>query len=304
MATIAAAALRRLLTRPARWPEHDRQRSPAAAPSLTVPADPLPPPAPTGAEPALAFQRCGVTFQGPHGPVEAVRDVTLAVGRGEFVSLIGPSGCGKSTLLRLAADVIAPTTGTVSVLGRPPAEARRARDFCVVFQDPVLLPWRTVESNVWLPLEIARWPAARRRERALELIHLVGLTGFERARPAQLSGGMRQRVAIARALALQPSLLLMDEPFAAVDELTRDRLNDELLRIWERTGAAVLFVTHSLEEAVYLSDRVVVLTRRPGRVAADLAIDLPRPRSRELKRSERAFHLMSRARMALEDASQ
>ncbi|HET6318882.1 MAG TPA: ABC transporter ATP-binding protein, partial [Chloroflexota bacterium] len=231
-------------------------------------------------QPAVFFDRCSVTFCGSAGAVEALRGVTLSVKRGEFVSLIGPSGCGKSTLLRLAADVLAPTDGAVSVLGESPSAARRARRFSMVFQDPVLLPWRTVQQNVELPLELAGRPRAVRRSGAERTLDLVGLTGFERARPAQLSGGMRQRVAIARALTLEPALLLMDEPFAAVDEITRDRLNLELLGIWERTRAAVLFVTHSIEEAVYLSDRVIVLSQRPGRVSAELAIDLPRPRDR------------------------
>ncbi|HEU5316498.1 MAG TPA: ABC transporter ATP-binding protein [Chloroflexota bacterium] len=254
--------------------------------------------------PAVEFASCGVTFRSGAGTVEALHDVSLAVAPGEFVSLIGPSGCGKSTLLRLAADVLSPTSGTVRVLGDTPTAARRARRFSMVFQDPALLPWRTVQQNVELPLELAGRPRAVRRTRAAETIELVGLAGFERARPAQLSGGMRQRTAIARALTLEPSLLLMDEPFAAVDEITRDRLNVELLRIWERTRAAILFVTHSIEEAVYLSDRIVVLSRRPGRISAELHIDLPRPRGLEVKRTQAAFELTSRARVALERASE
>ena len=232
-----------------------------------------------------------------------MRDVSLAVQPGELVSLIGPSGCGKSTLLKLAADVLTPSSGAVAVAGAPPAAARRARQFSVVFQNPVLLPWRTVQQNVELPLEIAGRSVADRRRAAAGMIELVGLAGFERARPAQLSGGMQQRVAIARALTLQPSLLLMDEPFSAVDELTRDRLNDELLGIWQRTRAAILFVTHSIEEAVYLSDRVVVLSRRPGQVAATLDIDLGHPRTLAMKRSAAVFTWESRAREALEEAS-
>jgi len=252
---------------------------------------------------AIQFDRAGVTFQSQVGAVEALRDVSLTVAEGEFVSIIGPSGCGKSTLLRLAADVLAPTSGEVKVFGETPATARRARAFSMVFQDPALLPWRTVLANVELPLEVARMGQQRRRERATEAIALVGLSGFEGARPAQLSGGMRQRAAIARALTLQPKLLLMDEPFSAVDELTRDRLNQELLAIWTRTGAAILFVTHSIEEAVYLSDRIVVLTGRPGQVYSELRVDLPRPRSLEIKRTPAAFEWSSRARLALEEAS-
>ncbi len=253
--------------------------------------------------PAVVFDACSVTFDGPSGPVEALREVSLTVGAGEFVSLIGPSGCGKSTLLRLAAGLLAPARGAVAVLGQPPAIARRARRLSMVFQDPALLPWRTAQANVELPLELAGRPVAERRRAAAAALNLVGLAGFEGARPAQLSGGMRQRVAIARALTLQPALLLMDEPFAAVDELTRERLNLELLRIWRQTGAAVLFVTHSIEEAVFLSDRVVVLTARPGTVASVLRVDLPRPRTPELRRSEAAFRLATQVRLALEEAS-
>lgn len=259
------------------------------------------------ASPALVFERCGVTFRGPGGQVgalEALRDVSLAVARGEFVSLIGPSGCGKSTLLRLAADVLAPSTGNVAVLGQSPAEARRARGFSMVFQDPALLPWRSVQQNVELPLELAHRPTSERRRAAMDTLALVGLTGFEQSRPAQLSGGMRQRAAIARALTLQPQLLLMDEPFASVDEITRDRLNLELLAIWERTRAAVLFVTHSIEEAVFLSDRVIVLTSRPGTICEEIVVTLPRPRLLASKRTQAAFELTSRARIALERASE
>jgi NitT/TauT family transport system ATP-binding protein len=253
---------------------------------------------------AVSFDRCGVTFRGETGSVEALTDLSLTVNEGELVTLIGPSGCGKSTLLRLAADVIAPTVGSVSVLGQTPAAARKSRSFSMVFQDPALLPWRTVQQNVELPLEIAHRPAEERRAAAATTISLVGLRGFEGARPAQLSGGMRQRAAIARALTLQPKLLLMDEPFAAVDEITRDRLNLELLAIWERTRAAILFVTHSIEEAVFLGDRVIVLTARPGTIYEEIPIDLPRPRALDTKRTRTAFDLTSRARLALERASE
>jgi NitT/TauT family transport system ATP-binding protein len=255
--------------------------------------------------PALSFRDCAYVYPGASGAggaVEALRDVTVEVGRGELVSLIGPSGCGKSTLLRLAAGILAPSAGVVEVLGESPDAARRGRRFSVAFQDPVLLPWRTVQQNVELPLEIAGRPVGERRAAAQRMIDLVGLHGFERARPSQLSGGMRQRAAIARSLTLEPALLLMDEPFGAVDELTRDRLNQELLEIWQRTGAAILFVTHSIEEAVYLSGRVVVLSRRPGTVAASLAIDLPRPRRLEVKRTREAFEWTASVRLALEEA--
>jgi NitT/TauT family transport system ATP-binding protein len=255
---------------------------------------------------AVEVARCSVTFvgaQGTQGPLEALRDVSLEVMAGEFVTVIGPSGCGKSTLLRLAADIVRPTSGSVRICGQPPAAARRARAYSMVFQDPALLPWRTVRENVELPLEIGGAPPLTRRAAAQQAIDLVGLSGFERARPAQLSGGMRQRTAIARALTLSPQVLLMDEPFSAVDELTRDRLNLELMDLWQRTGAAVLFVTHSIEEAVFLSDRVIVLTRRPGQVAASFTVDLPRPRTLQMKRAAATFTWTARLREALEAAS-
>jgi len=200
------------------------------------------------------------------GPVQALDGIELTVGAGEFVSLIGPSGCGKSTLLRVVADLEQPTGGTVRVSGKPASQARLDQDYGIAFQQAGLLEWRTVAENVELPLQVHGVPKARRRERAAELLEMVGLTEFARSRPGELSGGMQQRVAIARALAPSPSLLLMDEPFGALDEMTRERMQAELLRITGETGAAVLFVTHSIPEAVVLSDRVVVMSPRPGRI--------------------------------------
>ena len=194
----------------------------------------------------------------------ALQDINLDIRRGEFLSLIGPSGCGKSTLLRIIGDLIQPTTGTVTVNGKLCALARRDRDYGMVFQAPVLFDWRTVEDNVKLPLELMGWDKARRDERAREMLGLVELGDFMRHYPYQLSGGMQQRVAIARALAFQPSILLMDEPFGALDEMTRERMNQEVLRIWERTGITVVFVTHSIPEAVFLSSRVVVMSAAAG----------------------------------------
>jgi NitT/TauT family transport system ATP-binding protein len=224
----------------------------------------------------------GMTFSTSSGPLRALDGVSLDVRPGEFVSLLGPSGCGKSTLLRLVADILPPTDGTISVAGEAPAIARRRRAFGFVFQDPTLLAWRDAERNVLLPLEIAS-DARNPRERAQRLLELVGLARFGGSYPWQLSGGMRQRVAIARALITEPTILLMDEPFGALDEITREYMNLELLRIWNATRTTILFVTHSSPEAVFLSDRVVVMGTSPGRVKLDLRIELPRPRDPAMK---------------------
>ncbi len=227
---------------------------------------------------AVAVEVAQVTrvFGGAGRQVVALQDVDLRVAAGEFVSLIGPSGCGKSTLLRLVADLDAPTSGTVQVFGRSAREARLARDYGIAFQQAGLLPWRTVRANVELPLALAGTGRAGRRERADELLALVGLTDFADHHPDQLSGGMQQRVAIARALADSPSLLLMDEPFGALDEMTREHLQAQLLRICAETRAAVVFVTHSIPEAVFLSDRVVVMSPRPGRIRQVVDVTLDR----------------------------
>jgi NitT/TauT family transport system ATP-binding protein len=211
----------------------------------------------------------------------ALSDITLDVAEGEFVSLIGPSGCGKSTLLRLIGDLLQPTSGTVEVHGKPAAEARRHRDYGIIFQSPVLYDWRTVERNVQLPLELMGVSKRERAARSQELLHLVGLQDFARRYPWELSGGMQQRVSIARALSFRPSILLMDEPFGALDALTRDRLHAELESIWTATRKTVVFVTHNVREAVALGDRVLVFSPRPGRIVREFRIDLPRPRSLE-----------------------
>jgi NitT/TauT family transport system ATP-binding protein len=229
----------------------------------------------------------------------ALEGIDLAIRSGEFVSLIGPSGCGKSTLLRIIGDLISPSRGTVVVNGKPADRARRDRDYGMVFQAPVLFEWRTVEDNVKLPLEIQGAGSAKRTARAKEMLELVELGDFLGHYPYQLSGGMQQRVAIARALAFEPAILLMDEPFGALDEMTRERMNSEVLRIWERTGTTVIFVTHSIPEAVFLSSRVVVMSARPGRVTKVIDVDLPRPRNEDTRETRRYFELVTEVREAL-----
>ena len=233
------------------------------------------------------------------GQTTALQGIDLEIAEGEFVSLIGPSGCGKSTLLRIIGDLIEPTSGTVAVNGKPARRARKDRDYGIVFQDPVLYDWRTVAKNVALPLEMARWPRQRRTERVEEMLELVELQGFENHRPWQLSGGMQQRVSIARALAFDPALLLMDEPFGALDEMTRERLNIELLNIWQASGSTIVFVTHSIAEAVFISTRVVVMSPRPGRISEVIPIDLPQPRTASTREEPRFFELVTRVREAL-----
>jgi len=239
-----------------------------------------------------------MTFATPAGPVQALAGASLTIRPQGFVSLLGPSGCGKSTLLRLVADILAPTEGRIEVGGEPPGVARRRRLFGFVFQDATLLPWRSALQNVLLPLEIGG-SARHGRAEALELLELVGLRGFEAAYPWQLSGGMRQRVAIARALVTRPQVLLMDEPFGALDEITREHMNGELLRIWKATGTTILFVTHSSPEAVFLSDRVVVLGARPGRVKLELPIGLARPRDPAMKETVEFARYTAALRRAL-----
>ena len=233
------------------------------------------------------------------GGVTALKDIELEVGSGEFISLIGPSGCGKSTLLRVIGDLVEPSSGEILVNGKTAHRARLDRDYGIVFQAAVLYDWRTVAKNIALPLELLGWGRAKRAERVAEMVELVELGGFEKHYPWQLSGGMQQRVSIARALSFSPALLLMDEPFGALDEMTRERLNAELLRIWAETGSTVIFVTHSISEAVYLSTRVVVMSPRPGRITSVVPIDLPQPRTFETREDPRFFELVTTVREAL-----
>jgi NitT/TauT family transport system ATP-binding protein len=251
----------------------------------------------SGGHPVVRLE--GVTKQFGKGGVTALQDVDLEIRPGEFVSLIGPSGCGKSTLLRVVGDLIQPTGGTVEVNGKPARQARIDRDYGIVFQDAVLFDWRTVAKNISLPLELAGWSRDRRRDRVAEMLDLVELTGFESHHPWQLSGGMQQRVSIARALSFHPPLLLMDEPFGALDEMTRERLNLELLDIWQASGSTVIFVTHSIAEAVFLSTRVVVMSPRPGRITGIVEVDLPQPRTVRTREEPRFAELIRDVRRTL-----
>lgn len=230
--------------------------------------------------------------------VEAISEVTLSVPAGQFVSIIGPSGCGKTSLVRIVGDLEVPTSGQVRVNGKTPPQARMAREVGFVFQSPTLLGWRTVAENIALPGEVFR--DADVLGRVQTMIEMVGLEGFERAYPRELSGGMQSRVAIARALTFRPSVLLMDEPFGALDEITRERMQLELLRIWEETRSTVLFITHSISEALMLSDRVLVMSARPGRIAEDLMVPFARPRANELRADLEFVRLEAHLRQELE----
>ena len=251
------------------------------------------------ADPVISARGLSLVFRTDDGPVHALSDVNIDVPPGEFVSLIGPSGCGKTTLLRVIADLEQPTGGQIRVNGVTPQQARLARDYGYVFQAPALYPWRTIEGNVMLPLQIMGMPKAERRERARRQLAMVNLSGFERKFPWQLSGGMQQRASIARALAFEPKLLLMDEPFGALDEIVRDHLNEQLLKLWGATRKTVVFVTHSIPEAVFLSTRIVVMSPRPGRITDIVECDLGPDRPLEIRETPEFLRIAQRVREGL-----
>jgi NitT/TauT family transport system ATP-binding protein len=252
---------------------------------------------------AIACSGVSVRFVTDRRTVTALDNVSFRVDQGAFLTLLGPSGCGKSTLLRVVADLVAPSAGDVTVLGGTPEQARRRRALGFVFQDAALLPWRTAIENVALPLEVGGRPVLAAGERTpSELLALVGLAGWENAYPHELSGGMRQRVSIARALVGSPQVLLMDEPFGALDEITRDHLNEELLKIWQETRTTILFVTHSIYEAAFLGQHVLVLAANPGRVREIVPIDLPAGRGLEMRETERFTRIAARLRLLLRAA--
>jgi NitT/TauT family transport system ATP-binding protein len=244
-------------------------------------------------------ENLSLTFATADGPVYALSKVTLSVEEGEFVSFIGPSGCGKTTLLRIIADLEKPSGGSISVNGLSPEEARLNRQYGYVFQAPALYPWRTVERNVRLPLEIMKYSRQQQEQRVARNIDLVNLKGFERKFPWQLSGGMQQRASIARALSFDPKLLLMDEPFGALDEIVRDGLNLQLIKLWRETGKTVLFVTHSIPEAVFLSTRIVVMSPRPGRIIDIIDCDFPPARSLDIRETKEFLGVAHRVRKGL-----
>lgn len=245
----------------------------------------------------LDARNVGKVFGSGDGRVEALRDISLQISQGEFVSLIGPSGCGKSTLLRLIGDLTSPTSGEMTINSKTPRQARLDRDYGIVFQKSTLLDWRTVSKNVELPLEIM--DIGDRRSKANEMLQLVQLGDFGEHYPWQLSGGMQQRVAIARALTFNPSLLLMDEPFGALDEMTRELMQQEVLRIWHETNTTVVFVTHSIPEAVFLSSRVVVMSARPGQISDVIQTDLDYPRDEDTRESQAYYDKITEVREAL-----
>ncbi|MFR3727260.1 ABC transporter ATP-binding protein [Lacrimispora sp.] len=253
-------------------------------------------------ETEIKIENLSVKFPDKNGgdPIVALSNVNLEIKQGEFISLLGPSGCGKTTLLRTIADLQEKTSGTISVRGLTPREIRLQKKYGIVFQSPVLYEWRTVRRNVCMPMELLGMQKKDRTARVTKMLELVGLMEFGDKYPHELSGGMQQRVNIARALAIRPEILLMDEPFSALDEFTKEKLHEDLLRIWQKTNKTILFVTHNIQEAVYLSDRVVVLSPHPGRVSAIVDIDLPRPRPIEMKETQEFNALVSKVRNSFE----
>ncbi|MCQ2496276.1 MAG: ABC transporter ATP-binding protein [Lachnospiraceae bacterium] len=252
----------------------------------------------------IRTRNLGVTFKDNQGrDVLALTNVNLEIYKGEFIALLGPSGCGKTTLLRCVADLQQPTEGDLHIQGMTPKEVRLQKKFGFVFQQPVLFDWRTVKKNVELPLEIMGYTKKERSELADEMLEMVGLKDFAKHYPKQLSGGMQQRANIARALGLKPDILLMDEPFSALDEFTKEKLHEDLLRIWRETNKTILFVTHSIQESVFLSDRVCVLSPHPGRLSAVVDIDLPRPRSLDMRDEPHFNELVAKVRNSFEGGS-
>ena len=252
-----------------------------------------------GAGTVIDVRKLSLTFATADGPVFALQDIDLAVRRGEFISFIGPSGCGKTTLLRVIADLEKPTGGMMTVNGLSPEQARLKRQYGYVFQSPALYPWRTIERNVMLPLEVFGMPRTERQERARTYLEMVNLKGFEQKFPWQLSGGMQQRASIARALCFDPQLLLMDEPFGALDEIVRDKLNEQLLRLWAETRKTIIFVTHSIPEAVFLSTRIVVMSPRPGRIIDIIDCDLGDRRTLDIRETPEFLRIAQRVREGL-----
>jgi NitT/TauT family transport system ATP-binding protein len=249
--------------------------------------------------PVIEARALNLVFQTGDGPVHALKDVNLSVNKGEFVSFIGPSGCGKTTFLRAIAALETPTDGMLTVNGMTPDQARQARAYGYVFQAAGLYPWRTISGNIRLPLEIMGFSKADQDERVESVLDLVELSGFGKKYPWQLSGGMQQRASIARALAFDADILLMDEPFGALDEIVRDRLNEELLKLWARTGKTIAFVTHSIPEAVYLSTKIVVMSPRPGRITDVIDSPLPRDRPLDIRDSKAFIDIAHRVREGL-----
>jgi NitT/TauT family transport system ATP-binding protein len=248
---------------------------------------------------AVDVRNVSLTFETADGQVEALSNVSLQIADGEFVSFIGPSGCGKTTMLRVIADLQQATSGTLLVNGMSAEQARLERRYGYVFQAPALFPWRTIEKNLKLPLEVMGFSDSEQKLRAARYLALVNLTGFERKFPWQLSGGMQQRVSIARALSFDPALLLMDEPFGALDEIVRDHLNEQLLQLWDKTGKTVLFVTHSIPEAVFLSTKIVVMSPRPGRIIDIIDCNFPRDRTLEIRETPEFLKIAQRVRVGL-----
>ncbi|RBI71468.1 ABC transporter ATP-binding protein [Roseovarius sp. TE539] len=250
-------------------------------------------------ETVISAQDLSLTFETNDGPVNALKDVSLEVERGDFVSFIGPSGCGKTTFLRVMADLESPSAGDIEVNGTSPADARKSRAYGYVFQAAGLYPWRTIGGNIRLPLEIMGYDRAEQARRVNSVLELVDLAGFEKKFPWQLSGGMQQRASIARALAFDADLLLMDEPFGALDEIVRDHLNEQLLSLWEKTNKTICFVTHSIPEAVYLSTRIVVMSPRPGRITDVIESPLPRDRPLDIRDTPEFLEVAHRVREGL-----